>query len=341
MTSLIRALLSIWFGFDWLWRPTMKNAAAAESAVQVDIAMARARRLARVFQLRQLALLDAEPDSLPDIVNAYERSGTPIVEVYKRPAWQVERELRKAIEKSVDNEIQNLAELPTQLPTDLQKKLEQRLSTIAHDDLAAAARAEAKQVLKASAKVIGYRRVIHPEFSVTGTCGLCVVASSRLYYKDELMPLHGNCKCTISPVTAKQDLGLKLNEEDLKRIYDAAGSTYAEDLKRIKVAVNTHGELGPILTRDGQHFRSVGDVNRDSKRRKFAGHKEMTKADDQRMWDAMRATSERELARLLKELAAGNKFLTQTIGQHDLRIDVESAIASHRRIIARAIARGA
>ncbi len=49
--------------------------------------------------------------------------------------------------------------------------------------------------------VTQYRRVIHPELSKTGTCGLCAVASTRTYHTSALMPLHSNCKCGVRGVT--------------------------------------------------------------------------------------------------------------------------------------------
>lgn len=94
-----------------------------------------------------------------------------------------------------------------------------------------------------------YRRVIHPELSKTGTCGLCVVASNNVYSTADLIPMHANCRCTVAPITAGHDPGLSLNGRDLARIYRAANnSTSAADLKQLRVEVGEHGEIGPILT---------------------------------------------------------------------------------------------
>lgn len=104
--------------------------------------------------------------------------------------------------------------------------------------------------------VARYRRVIHPELSKTGTCGLCVVAATNTFTRDDLMPLHQQCKCTVAPITAKNDPGLRLNDSDLMSIYKAAGetvgkdySTHASDLTKLRVQVRNHSELGPILLR--------------------------------------------------------------------------------------------
>ncbi|TPF92880.1 hypothetical protein BW14_06865 [Bifidobacterium sp. UTBIF-68] len=94
-----------------------------------------------------------------------------------------------------------------------------------------------------------YRRIIHPELSKTGTCGLCVVAANNVYGTADLLPMHNLCKCTVMPITASHDPGLRLNREDLDRIYKkAGGTTNASGLKSVRVEVVNHSEIGPILT---------------------------------------------------------------------------------------------
>ncbi|WP_126032936.1 hypothetical protein [Bifidobacterium castoris] len=100
--------------------------------------------------------------------------------------------------------------------------------------------------------VTQYRRVIHPELSKTGTCGLCAVASTRVYSTRSLMPLHSNCKCGVAPITTVNDVGKDITEKDLERYYELAGSTSAADLKNIRLQVQTNGELGPVLAADAR-----------------------------------------------------------------------------------------
>ena len=95
--------------------------------------------------------------------------------------------------------------------------------------------------------VTQYRRVIHPELSKTGTCGLCAVASTRTYHTSALMPLHSNCKCGVAPITTANDVGKDISDADLQRFYDLAGGNTAADLKSIRLQVQTNGELGPVL----------------------------------------------------------------------------------------------
>lgn len=338
VSELLRLLLQLWLPFTWWGRPDMVNAAAAQSAVYVDVATRRARRLSRAFMIQQLRLMNVDLSALPPVEDTYERGGTPIVEVYKRPARQLEHLIRTE-QKTIERKTGEIPTLPDVITDEMMRSFEERLTSLVEDDIAATVRDEAQKVMWGTREVIGYRRVIHPEFSKTGTCGLCVVASSRFYTKSELMPLHDKCKCTISPITKTQDLGLKLNEDDLARIYDAAGSTYAEDLKRITVQVREHGELGPILTRKGENFRDVAQVNQDSKRRTFTKFKRQTTTDQTQMWHAMRDTSERSI-RILEAARRDGTNLVDMAGTGRLVPvkDIDKAIEWHRSLIARAMA---
>ncbi|TDO18143.1 hypothetical protein EV580_1325 [Mycobacterium sp. BK086] len=102
-------------------------------------------------------------------------------------------------------------------------------------------------------KVIGYRRVIHPELSRTGTCGMCIVASDRIYHVAELLPIHGGCNCTIAAVTEDYDPADDLNAIDLGQIYKQSGGTSAAHLKRTRYKVDEHGELGAVLVPDKKY----------------------------------------------------------------------------------------
>lgn len=42
-----------------------------------------------------------------------------------------------------------------------------------------------------------YKRVNHPEDSETGTCALCLLASTQVYYTEDLMPIHTRCQCDV------------------------------------------------------------------------------------------------------------------------------------------------
>lgn len=196
---------------------------------------------------RTLVALGAKPTSsvltLPELL----RDVPPEVE-WERPAKEFRR-LR----------VTGLAELEAQIAAEL------RAEQIATMDLALADREAARQRMQATG-VTHYRRVFHPELSKSGSCGLCVVAADRTYSRDTLMPLHNGCNCTVLPAYEGDDPGLRLNTADLTAIYDAAdGESIREKLQRVRVQVNDHGELGPILSYAGQDFRTDTKAQRDAR----------------------------------------------------------------------------
>ncbi len=119
-------------------------------------------------------------------------------------------------------------------------------------DVALVARSQAQAFFEAH-KITGYRRVIHPELSKGGTCGLCIAASDRIYRSDRLMPIHDRDCCGVMPIIGGFDAGSSLNNLDLGDLYqNAAGGsdksgTNVADLKRTRYRVDDHGELGPVL----------------------------------------------------------------------------------------------
>lgn len=146
-----------------------------------------------------------------------------------------------------------------------------RADLIADGDVTLSMREGSRQAFDKISVITGYRRVIHPELSETGTCGLCAVASDRLYSSAELLPVHGRCKCEVLPVIGERfDPGRALNESDLEALYAAAGdpakgtsSTDGADLKKVRVTVVSHSELGPQLRVEGQRVRTAGDAAAD------------------------------------------------------------------------------
>jgi hypothetical protein len=148
-----------------------------------------------------------------------------------------------------------------------------RVEAVARTDMTLAMREQVRRTLGNIRGVTGYRRILRPELSETGPCGLCVVAADRVYKSEHLMPLHDRCVCDVLPVVGEFDPGLNLNASDLRRVYEAAGGTGGEvrgrdgrrhsaALKKLRVALAEHGELGPVLFDADQHFRGPLDVAR-------------------------------------------------------------------------------
>ena len=151
---------------------------------------------------------------------------------------------------------------------DIQDAIEaavERAAEVAEMDAALAVRGQSQKFMAAQQRVIGYRRMIHPELSEGGSCGMCIVASTRLYKKAELMPIHLRCKCLPFPVYAGSDPGGAINDADLERLYAEAGGKQAAELKNTRYKVDQHGELGPVLNRAGAAFRTADDVETDER----------------------------------------------------------------------------
>jgi hypothetical protein len=95
--------------------------------------------------------------------------------------------------------------------------------------------------------------------------GRAVCASSPrtdTYHSSQLLPIHGNCECTVLPIIGELDPGNSLNGSSLADFYAAAGdSTFGADLKKTRYVVNEHGEYGPVLGVEGQHFLDHGDLD--------------------------------------------------------------------------------
>lgn len=135
----------------------------------------------------------------------------------------------------------------------------ERGGTLCRTDLGLARREQWRRSLTANPQVIGFRRVIHPELGKK-VCGLCIAASSRIYTKTDLLPLHNGCRCTVSPITQVHDPGANLNDRDLKALYEQAGGTSRALLQRTRYEVQEHGELGPVLVNTNYRFRGPDEV---------------------------------------------------------------------------------
>lgn len=325
LARLLKYLFSIRTGqsqrySDW----TMADATIAQTLVVLDTYLHEQRLLTRSFASQVLKDLDAAPRELPRLEDVYPRSGPSALEVYRRPVETYWWERSKG---ATDE--------------DAAKAADDRFQALVEQDMALVARDEAQKVYASSKKVIGRRRIIHPELSKTGTCGLCIAAATRMYYVEELLPLHGGCNCDDVPVVEGNDPGLTLNREDLDKLYAAAGSTAAADLARIRATVDEHGELGPILVREGQKFRDAEQTQRLSERKQINAWKKPTMDDQRKKAQAMVDTSTSALAKLREakatgatEVNFGGKYskptpiadLDKAIGYHQDLIDRYSAL---------------
>lgn len=136
-------------------------------------------------------------------------------------------------------------------------------------DISLAAREQHRATFSANTDVVeGYRRVIRPELSKTGTCGLCIAASDVIYSVGDLLPIHPGCNCAVMPIIDGYDPGDYVNTMDLNRLYQTAseGSETEVDtatrsqLSSVRVTVDRHGEYGPMLKNRDEHEKQLSEM---------------------------------------------------------------------------------
>jgi len=306
---LVSQLLALWSRPIYNDPPTVASY-AARSATLVEAALTAVSKSQSAYLSLVLGAMGL-PARQPRSATVYPRSGTTVLDVYRRPEQQVRWELSqgRSSEAAVNAAIR-------------------RVTALASDDLSAAMRDQTKATLSAQKKVVGYRRMIHPELSKTGSCGLCVVASTNFYTVKDLMPLHTLCKCGVMPITKDLDPGLKLNADDLQKFYDAAGSTAAEDLVRTRVVVHENGELGPILRRDGDSFRTPTEAGSEP-------YTAPTVEDDKNSARAMINAAQTTIDELQARLTAGETFTETRMGSRSVKVDNRQAVAFNQALIER------
>jgi hypothetical protein len=166
------------------------------------------------------------------------------------------------------DQITNLAS-PEQALAKAQRRAEQVIDT----DFSLVVR-EQEAVTARKLGVKTYRRVLHPEVAESGlSCGLCIVAADRVYSVEKFKrEIHLHCHCEMIPIDGDNDPGLKLNQADLDSLYAAAGRATGSEqqvtgggakqlgaLKRVRVGITEHGELGPILVNQSGEYRTLKD----------------------------------------------------------------------------------
>jgi len=195
--------------------------------------------------------VNEEPDDW-DAEDAGERARRDAENAAADAAFDAEEELRRQARLTE-------AEREEMLEQMAQHEMEVRMERMLNDDTALASRQASQDAMKAGG-VKKYRRVVHPELNQTGvSCGLCVVASTRIYNVEELLPIHNLCKCEVVPIFLGHDPGDQINKEDgLGVLYDeAGGSTDGRDLKKERYIVFDHPELGPVLRNAKHSLESV------------------------------------------------------------------------------------
>lgn len=233
--------------FDGWYDSAQIGAWASQLAAQIEAIQSQSASTTDAYLAAVLAdIADRSVSPSGTISVSGLRKGVSHTEVYGRSAdvYRYQRSLGKS-----EDEAQTAAV--------------QRAEVMAQTDVQLAQRAQSHKFMVVK-KVTGYRRVIHPELSTSGTCGLCIAASSNFYHRGDLMPLHDRCKCTTVPIVNSIDPGHVLNRDDLDTLYQQAGGTSAAKLKSTRFTVHHNGELGPVLGVHGQAFRGPAEVEADA-----------------------------------------------------------------------------
>lgn len=87
------------------------------------------------------------------------------------------------------------------------------------------------------------------------SCALCVVASTQRYQADKLLPIHPGCDCSVEPQWGPFPKDLTIEPDVLQNAHDAIQQTFGisdsgarrPDYRKL-ILVESHGELGPVLT---------------------------------------------------------------------------------------------
>lgn len=228
---------------DW-WNDAVTQGAAARLAMLEIALIGQLRRLGVSYADRTLRMVGVTPSGLVQQL-VYPRVNTDPWIVASRPADSYRSQSVKTPDIRPQSWPKKGDDIYTEVNDWLQSAYE-RLLTNVNDDAERASTSATLDRYRESG-VLSYRRVLHPELSKSGSCGLCVAAADRWYSTGALMPLHANCKCGVAPAGDEYDPGFQLNAKDLKKLYKEAGGNTAAALKTVRVKTITHGELGPIL----------------------------------------------------------------------------------------------
>lgn len=242
--KVIAYLMWLWRGFDGWYKPSLVDEVSQQAWQAVSAGQAATAAVTDQYLAQTSSLVRGSPVAPvgvgPDMRKSL-RFGVSGPEVQARIAsefrWQVYRNetLDVALAKATD-----------------------RIETAVSEDLALAVQRQAASFQEVR-KVRTFMRVTRGE----NTCGLCAAASNQLYFRQDLMPIHARCRCTVietSPQAARKQRKQKgmrgrdddgeymaLSDADYQRLTGVTRGLYGRDLKDIRYVVDENGELGPVL----------------------------------------------------------------------------------------------
>jgi hypothetical protein len=205
------------------------------------------RRLHTLTTGEQIAAPTVSLDLLTDL----QIRGVPALEVYQRggPTVWTALDAGKSLAEAV-------------------QMGEQRMTKTAVTDLQLA-KTHAAQQSQDARGVKYFRRVLRGAQS----CNLCVVASTQRYKRGDLLPIHPGCDCGVEDLPGDADPGQVIDEQLLTQAHQSILDSYGAfdgsargipgteiRYQDVAVAVNDHGELGPVLGVWGQHFTGPNQI---------------------------------------------------------------------------------
>lgn len=133
-----------------------------------------------------------------------------------------------------------------------QSSFAERMAREVDTDITLANRAATFVHTEGDERITGYRRTL----SAGKNCGLCVAAATRRYRKADLQPIHSHCRCGTQPIYGPVENWQKPNKAQLNELYQRAGGSDYQSLRRIQVAESdlpdvlvVDATLGPTLVR--------------------------------------------------------------------------------------------
>lgn len=125
-----------------------------------------------------------------------------------------------------------------------------RMAREVNTDITLAERGAANVHTAGDPRITGYLRTL----GGGENCGLCVVAATQRYHKGDLLPIHSHCRCGVQPLYGRVADWEKPDKAQLNALYERAGGTDYQSLRRIKVqeadlpdVAVVDSKLGPTL----------------------------------------------------------------------------------------------
>ena len=222
--------------FTKMIEPTLTGGRLQAARLQIAFYQQMAKARGEAFAAPRISSSDLTVPKL--------RNGVAAQEVYRRPfndvyyALSQKKDMTQAISAGAN-----------------------RISSIVSTDMQLARRNAGFSSRTANGNIVGYARTL------TGSenCALCYTASTQRYNVKDLMPIHPGCDCGEMPIYGDQDPGQVIDEIRLEATHESVAKRFgvsdrsAESIDYRKIAIREHGELGPVLTVAGQHFKTLAD----------------------------------------------------------------------------------